>query len=211
VRAPPTEYIQLLYGTSRRANPNISVPWTDILAGARTRALPTQYIQLLFVYDTSTLAPPSRANRSHPFAILVSHGQISREGTGEAVHQLLLCQARTGLATVAAFCESIPCLPAENSQTLGPTTKILSPYQGSLKDGDRCRQVFETFKGWRFKALAIGVPAVTRENEETLRLPDFIKDFTSYCNFSLPNRLMEHITLACQGVGSVVPLKPLMA
>jgi hypothetical protein len=87
----------------------------------------------------------------------------------------------------------------------------LSPYQGSLKDGDRCRQVFETFKGWRFKALAIGVPAVTRENEETLRLPDFIKDFTSYCNFSLPNRLMEHITLACQGVGSVVPLKPLMA
>jgi hypothetical protein len=70
----------------------------------------------------------------------------------------------------------------------------------------------KTFEGWRSKALTMTIGR-TRENEETLQLPDFIKGFMSYYNFSLPNGLLphgaEHITLACHGMQGAVPLKPL--
>jgi hypothetical protein len=66
----------------------------------------------------------------------------------------------------------------------------------------------ETFEKWGFKALSIGAPV-----KEILQLPDFIKDFISYCNFSFPQRSFSpwSTTLACHGVRGVVPLKPLMA
>ena len=84
---------------------------------------------------------------------------------------------------VAAFCESIPCFPAENSHTLGPKdqNRVSVPRMATVVT----TRFSETFEGWRSRALTD-----SRESEETLRLPDFIHDFISYCNFSLPNGLL---------------------
>jgi hypothetical protein len=73
------------------------------------------------------------AGQSQPFAPIIRNiSPMDRhQHLGEGAVRLFInpSYAKSG-RSVAAFCESIPCLPAENSQTLGPKTKIVSLCQG---------------------------------------------------------------------------------
>jgi hypothetical protein len=120
--------------------------------------------------------------------------------------------ARSGRG-VTAFCGSIPCLPAENSQTLGPKTKIASLCQGWRRLSPGFPRRLRGGARWGFKALAIAAPAKMKKHcSYSTRFCQGFHIMRTVISV-LSNGLLphEHITLACHGVRGMVPLKPLMA
>ncbi len=135
-----------------------------------------------------TFHTSGRANHSHPYRTFRCVGLLP-----------LLCQVRTWCS---GFSRVDPRLPAENSQTLSPKTKIVSPCQGwrPLSPGFP-----SSFEGWGVQGTTkkhCSYPISSRISYQTV--------ISVLLNGLLP-RGAERITLACHGVRGVVPLKPLKA